>query len=133
MIQLPNPPYQKSIPVFLKFPEIQAVYLFGSVATGRENPESDVDFGFMAVRNIKDELSTELIKIGFGNFSLVYIPEATPVLQFEIVKLNRLIYARNDFDRGSFFSKIVRYYMDIDYYYAIQRDFYKERFLSGHK
>lgn len=133
MIQLPNPPYETAIPVFQKFPEVQAVYLFGSVATGTTHAESDVDFGFMADKNIKDELSLELVKAGFGNFSLVYIPEATPVLQFEIVSLNQPIYEREDFDRGSFFSKIIRYYMDIEYYYSIQRAFYKERFLSGNK
>lgn len=70
MIQLPNPSYETAIPIFQKFNDLQAVYLFGSVATGQTNAESDVDFGFVADRNLKDELSLELIKGGFGNFSL---------------------------------------------------------------
>lgn len=98
-----NPHYEKAIPVFANFPEIQAVYLFGSQATGRTHEESDVDFGFMADKNVKEELSTELVKSGFYNFSLVYIPDATLLMQFEIVRMNRIIYERQDFDRGSFF------------------------------
>jgi|JI102314A1RNA_FD_contig_31_7396750_length_665_multi_2_in_0_out_0_1 predicted nucleotidyltransferase len=131
MMQVPNPPYENAIPVFEKFLEIQAVYLFGSQATGKTHAESDTDFGFIADRNLREELSTELVKIGFTNFSLVYIPEATLLLQFEIVRMNKLIYARPDFDRGSFFSRIVRMYQDFQPYRDVQREEYKKRVLNG--
>ena len=131
MMQVPNPPYENAIPVFEKFLEIQAVYLFGSQATGKTHAESDTDFGFIADRNLREELSTELVKIGFTNFSLVYIPEATLLLQFEIVRMNKLIYARHDFDRGSFFSRIVRMYQDFQPYRDVQREEYKKRVLNG--
>jgi predicted nucleotidyltransferase len=131
MIQLSNPHYENAIPVFQKFPELQAVYLFGSVATQTTHAESDVDFGFMAEANIKEELSTELIRSGFGNFSLVFIPEATPVLQFEIIDKNYIIYQRLDFDLASFRSKIIKIYIDMEYYKEIQRKYLKERILSG--
>lgn len=131
MIQVPNPPYENAIPVFEKISEIQAVYLFGSQATGKTHAESDTDFGFTADKNMREELSTELVKIGFTNFSLVYIPEATLLLQFEIVRMNKLIYARPDFDRGSFFSRIVRMYQDFQPYRDVQREEYKKRVLNG--
>lgn len=131
MMQVPNPPYENAIPVFEKFLEIQAVYLFGSQATGKTHAESDTDFGFTADKNVREELSTELVKIGFTNFSLVYIPEATLLLQFEIVRMNKLIYARPDFDRGSFFSRIVRMYQDFQPYRDVQREEYKKRVLNG--
>lgn len=130
MTQVPNPPYENAIPVFEKFLEIQAVYLFGSQATGKTHTESDTDFGFLADKNLRGELSTELVKIGFTNFSLVYIPEATLLLQFEIVRMNKLIYARHDFDRGSFFSRIVRMYQDFQPYRDVQREEYKKRVLN---
>ncbi len=131
MMQVPNPPYENAIPVFEKFLEIKAVYLFGSQATGETHAESDTDFGFTADKNVREELSTELVKIGFTNFSLVYIPEATLLLQFEIVRMNKLIYARPDFDRGSFFSRIVRMYQDFQPYRDVQREEYKKRVLNG--
>lgn len=131
MIATPNPPYQNAIPVFKEFLEIQAVYLFGSQATGQTHSESDTDFGFVADRNCKSELSLELVKIGFINFSLVYMPEATLLLQFEIVRINKLIYERADFDRGSFFSRIVRMYQDFQPYRDVQREEYKKRILNG--
>lgn len=131
MILIPNPHFQNAIPVFKKFSEIQAVYLFGSQATGKTHSESDTDFGFVADRNCKEELSLELVKIGFINFSLAYIPEATLLMQFEIVRMNKLIYERSDFDRGSFFSRIVRMYQDFQPYRDVQREEYKKRILNG--
>ncbi len=125
-----NPDYKTAIPIFQKFPDLQAVYLFGSQATGKTHRESDVDFGFIADENIKDKLSLELVSAGFGNFSLVYLPEATPLLQFEIVRMNQLLYERTDFDRGSYFSRIVRTYRDYSHLYQIQRIFLRERILS---
>ncbi len=131
MILIPNPHFQNAIPVFKKFSEIQAVYLFGSQATGKNHSESDTDFGFVADKNCKDELSLELVKIGFVNFSLVFMPEANLLMQFEIVRMNKLIYERSDFDRGSFFSRIVRMYQDFQPYRDVQREEYKKRILNG--
>ncbi len=55
MILYPNPDPEVAIPIFAKFQEIQAVYLFGSHAGGRLHEESDVDFGYLAERNLYDE------------------------------------------------------------------------------
>jgi len=83
-----NPPPETAIPVFQTFPELQAVYLFGSHADKRTHKESDVDFGFMADKDISDELGFQLVKAGFTTFDLIYIPKTTLLLQFEIVKKN---------------------------------------------
>lgn len=131
MQSISNPPFQNAIPIFKKFSEIQAVYLFGSQATGHTHPESDIDFGFLADRNCKEKLSLELVRIGFVNFSLVYISEANLLIQFEIVRLNQLLYERDDFDRGSFYSRIVRMYQDFQPYRDEQREEYKKRILNG--
>ncbi|MCB1176434.1 MAG: nucleotidyltransferase domain-containing protein [Leptospiraceae bacterium] len=122
-MKFPNPDYKKAIPVFEKFPEIDVVYLFGSVATGKTHAGSDIDFGFMADKNIKDELSLELVKAGFGNFSLMYMPEATPLLQYEIVKLNKIIYKKPKYDSDSLFSKVIRVHLDMEYKKEIQRKY----------
>jgi predicted nucleotidyltransferase len=78
-----NPHYSVAIPVFSQFTEIQAVYLFGSQASGNVHVESDIDFGFMADTNCKDRLETKLIEVGFYNFSLVYIP-SEPIFHFSL-------------------------------------------------
>jgi predicted nucleotidyltransferase len=126
-----NPPFEVAIPVFQEFSELQAVYLFGSHATGKTHPESDIDFGFMADTDISDELGFQLVKAGFSNFDLIYIPKATLLLQFEIVRKNKIIYARSDYDRGYYFSKIVRMYKDFQPYRDFQRKCLKERILNG--
>ncbi|MCP5498573.1 MAG: nucleotidyltransferase domain-containing protein [Leptospiraceae bacterium] len=131
MKPFPNPHYTKAIPIFESFPQIQVVYLFGSHASGKTHAESDLDFGFMAESNIKDDLSLKLIKAGFGEFSLVYMPEATLLLQFEIVKWNNIVYQKRDYDPNSFYSKTLRMYFDMEYYKEIQRKYLKERILHG--
>lgn len=130
---LVNPPYQKAIPIFAQFPDIQVVFLFGSMANGNIHKESDIDFGFLAERNTKEELSTELIKAGFCNFSLVYIPEANLSMQFEIIRWNKILYEKVGFDTSSFISRIVRMYKDIEYYYIVQAKIYKESFLNEYR
>ena len=38
-----QPDFERLKTVFAQFPQIQAVYLFGSLASGRGHPESDLD------------------------------------------------------------------------------------------
>ena len=131
LMNFPNPEYQAALPVFSGFSALQAVYLFGSVANGKQHKESDIDFGFFAENNIYEELATALVQQGFSNFDLVYVPEANLTLQFEIIHKNHLIYNREDFDRGYWFSKILRMYFDFQPYREFQRQCLKERILDG--
>jgi len=121
--------------VFASYPEIQAVYLFGSAVTGRLRPESDLDLAIVArtrgVRSCKLDLLTDLARAGFCDVDLVFLDEADVVTQYEAVRHNRLIYEAEDFDRGALYARVIGRYLDFLPYLDVQRAAYKERILSG--
>ena len=120
---------------FSRFPSVWAVYLFGSYAEGRAHAESDLDLAIVPRldRPLPDllDLLTELTRLGFDNLDLVLLKGDDLVLAHEAVRLNCLIYAAADFDRDSYFSRIIREYLDFLPYLAVQNQYFKERMLSG--
>lgn len=121
--------------VFEKYPEIQAVYLFGSCAEGRVHHESDLDLAVIpGTENLKKrklEILTELAQHGFCDVDLVFLEEGDIVLQYEAIRQNVLVYQKPGFDRGGTYSRIVRRYLDFYPYLCVQREAYKKRILDG--
>jgi predicted nucleotidyltransferase len=126
---------QKLANLFAAYPEIQAVYLFGSTLSGKTHAESDLDLAVVprdkAIRARKLDLLADLVRAGFENVDLVFLDTTDIVLKFEAVKHNRLLYQSPDFDRGEFYSLIVRQYLDFLPYLKVQREAYKKRILNG--
>ena len=112
MMETPAPSLLRK--VFEKYPDIQAVYLFGSTARGSVHQESDLD----------------LACAGFCNVDLVFMKENDIVLQYEAIRQNILVYESANFDRGATYSVIVRKYLDFYHYLNIQREAYKKRILN---
>ncbi|HUT87414.1 MAG TPA: nucleotidyltransferase domain-containing protein [Candidatus Heimdallarchaeota archaeon] len=117
--------------VFRRYPGIQAVYVFGSTASGNAGPKSDLDLAIipanLSARDKKLDILADLASRGYCNVDLVFVDEDDLVLAYEAIRQNRLIYATNDFDRGATYSNIVRKYLDFEPYLQIQRDAYKRR------
>jgi len=130
-----HPPLDLLKTIFEKYPGIQAVYLFGSSATGRANAGSDLDLAVLAddldLRTLKIDMLSELAEKGFCNVDLVFLPPDDIVLQYEAVRLNRIVYQRPNFDGPTVFSLITRRYLDFVPYLKVQRDAYKRRILNG--
>ncbi|MCA1900000.1 MAG: nucleotidyltransferase domain-containing protein [Chloroflexi bacterium] len=123
--------------IFKKYPDIQAVYLFGSVASGKANSQSDIDLGVVprgpSLREKKLDILADLTGHGFNNVDIVFLDIRDVVVRFEAVRQNRLIYCAEDFDAGSFFSLTIRQYFDFLPYLKIQREAYRQRILqNGH-
>ena len=121
--------------VFRRYPDVLAVYLFGSQATGRLRRESDLDLAILprtaSLRERRLDILADLARYGFSNVDLVFLDTDDIVLKYEAVKHNRVVYQTEDFDRGSTYSKIVRQYLDFLPYLEVQRAAYKRRILSG--
>lgn len=121
--------------IFRRYPCVQAVYLFGSAAEGREHVGSDLDFavipdnGFSADNKL--DLLADLAREGFCDVDLVILDETDIVLAYEAIRLNCLIYATPDFDRGATYSRIVRLYLAFEPYLRTQREAYKRRIVHG--
>ena len=130
-----NPDIKLLKKVFKKYPEIEAVYLFGSAATGKLHRESDIDLALYPdssqLREKKLDILTELARLGFCNVDLVFMDKNDIVLQYEAVRQNIVVYQAPGFDRGATYSKIVRQYLDFYPHLTVQRNAYKKRVLGG--
>lgn len=122
--------------VFNKYPEVLAVYLFGSRAEGRSHRDSDYDLAVVSARGrsaraSRLEILADLAQAGFDNIDLSFLDQRNLVLGHEAVRMNQVVFARQEFDRGSFYSKIIRMYLDFVPCLNIQRQALKERLLHG--
>jgi len=130
-----NPDIKLLKEVFKNYPEIEAVYLFGSAGTGKLHSESDIDLAIYpdtpGLREKKLSILTELAQLGFCDVDLVFMDKNDIVLQYEAVRQNIIVYRASGFDRGATYSKIVRQYLDFYPYLTEQRNAYKKRILSG--
>lgn len=120
---------------FDRFSEVEAVYLFGSVAEGRRASTSDLDLGVVAgdasFAERKLDVLRELTREGIEDVELVFLDTADTVTRHEAVRLNRLVYQREKFDRGSYYSRTVRKYLDLQPHLERQRRSYKQRLSRG--
>jgi len=121
--------------VFRRYPDVQAVYLFGSLAAGNVHGESDLDLAVVprrsSIRAKKLDILADLARCGFCNVDLVFLDTDDIVLKYEAVRQNRLVYQAEDFDRGAMYSRVVRQYLDFLPYLRVQREAYKRRLLRG--
>lgn len=119
--------------VFREYPDVQAVYLFGSAASGRIHHGSDLDLALYSrkssIREQRLDILTDLARCGFCNVDLVFLDTEDIVLKYEAIRQNRLVYQTEDFDRGAMYSLVVRQYLDFYPYLKVQREAYKRRIL----
>ena len=121
--------------VLQAYPEIEAAFLFGSRAEGRARADSDIDVALVGpgetLASRKLDVLTELTRVGLDHVDLVLLDGADPALRFEAVRPNCLVYAKPEFDRGSYYSLALREYFDFEPYLRIQRQALKQRLSGG--
>jgi predicted nucleotidyltransferase len=134
---LKTPDLRQLPEVFAKYPDILAVYLFGSAVTGRVHQESDIDLAIVprtpALREKILDILADLTGYGLDNISLVFLDAKTKdiVIKYEAVYHNQVIYQVPEFDRGDYYSLIVREYFDFLPYLEAHEQAYKRRVLNG--
>jgi predicted nucleotidyltransferase len=121
--------------VFGYFPKALAVYLFGSVAEGRAGPHSDLELAVVpanaAARGRHLDILAALVAVGLDDVDLAILDGADVVLRFKAVRPNHLVYAREGFDHGAYYSRAVREYFDLLPILAIQGEALKRRLLRA--
>jgi predicted nucleotidyltransferase len=121
--------------VFQRYPAIQAVYVFGSIGSGKTHQGSDLDLAIVySGTNLREKkllLLTDLARRGFCDVDLIFLDTKDIVLKYEAIRQNHLIYATHNFDRGSMYSKVIRQYLDFEPYLKTQRKAYKRRIERG--
>lgn len=113
---------------FTKQDDIEFVLLFGSLASGRITPMSDIDVAvyFNGARNTL-ELADRQIDITctimrlckINRVDVVILNAAHPFLKFQVVKYGRLLYVNNEKAYYQFKAHAFGLYQDIKPMYAL--------------
>lgn len=131
-------PMKKLINFFTSRSEILAVYLFGSHATGKAGPLSDIDLAFLIDFSLIDEknfpygyqafLITELMKLlGTNDVDVVILNTAPPLLKYQVLKEGEVIFCRSKPKRLEFYIKAFNQYQDIRPMLAVQNMYLARR------
>lgn len=101
-----------------QFPDIIAAYLFGSHARNEARPSSDVDIAIYVPRKIPPyelwEISQDLAITLGCNVDLVNLLSAKTVFQYQIISTGKLLISKNDMQRVTFESFVLRSYFDFN-------------------
>ena len=105
-----------------KRPEIQAAYVFGSVASGRARADSDVDVAVLIDRRVPPgrilkyrlklmaDLGTALHR---SDVDVVILNEASPLLAHRVLSQGTLVFERSASARVRFQTKTAGLYLDL--------------------
>jgi hypothetical protein len=120
--------------------EIQAAYIFGSVASGRTRPGSDVDIAVLLNENssrfrspdYRLKLAAEISSaIGRPDVDLTILNEAPPVLAHQVLSKGQLVFERSASARADFQVRTVNVYLDTEPMRALYRRYLKKRIREG--
>jgi len=101
--QIPEDPCRRIISFARRYVNIVAIYVFGSIATGKNRSGSDIDVAIMVGAPMKGmervQLETSLSNLLKRDVDLIIFGEASPLLQHQILKNSRLVYERDPKER----------------------------------
>lgn len=103
--------------VFARYPNVLAVWVFGSARQGSVPTGGDIDFGVLyAQKPSLDEMADLRADLQdalrFDDIDLVTLNDAHPILRFEAVSGTRLV-CKDDEEMASFVSLTAREYEDV--------------------
>lgn len=122
-------------------PEVELVYLYGSHATGKANPFSDVDIGVLLRQQVPREAyldqTLELGRLlapifrGMGEVEVVVLNNAPPLLRYEAIRPHRLLFCRRKEIQVDFEVQTLRRYFDLAHARRVSAYFLHRHFIEG--
>jgi predicted nucleotidyltransferase len=113
----------KIITTVLKYyPDVQAVYLFGSYGTDEAWPDSDVDIAVLLPHEksqksgslLMSDLCFELERLLEKGVDLINLRQVPTVLQKEVVMADRCIYKADEYEADEFEMLTFSYYQKLN-------------------
>ena len=106
-------------------PEIAAIYLFGSYASGHARPKSDIDLGVLFIENVdcfvRVNMETEVSNLLSKDVDLIDMRKSSPFLRHQIYKYGKTIYQNGEDFPFQFRADSIRDYLDTGYIRRIWR------------
>ncbi len=126
--------------VLHRYPEVQAGYLFGSVAAERAGPLSDVDVAVLFAAGLSPEhryrlrnrLTLDLGEaLGRREIDVVDLGEAPPLLAYEIIRTGYPAYVPDPAKAAAFRTRAVTRYLDTIHLRRVQAHYLLDRLRTG--
>ena len=87
-------------------PTVRAIYSFGSVATGTDDPQSDIDIAILPAEKLNPfdrwKMGERLACLANRDVDLIDLSRASTVMCFQIVSTGKCLYSRNTLDSEKF-------------------------------
>jgi predicted nucleotidyltransferase len=122
---------------FAKRSEVIAVYLFGSVITGKIREGSDIDIALICREGLiknpliyRIDLTTDLMNLLRRKVDVVILNTANLLLRAQVFQKGLLIYERDSKERVSFQAKSMGLYYDYKRYFTFHAQNLKEKIKS---
>jgi len=117
-------------------PNLLAIYIFGSVANGVDNVNSDIDIAFLAQSSLDDMVRWNIaqeLSIAFQrDIDLIDLNNCSEVLKFQVVSKGKLIFNKSEELVNQFADKSYWLYMDLQELKMTQyRDIKEEKTVYG--
>ena len=137
----PNSQLKETIqPVLNACPDIVAAYLFGSAATGRQRPGSDVDIAILLAegravsdrKTLLDRLLPPLCRVLRGDVHILFLNDASLVAQAQVFRKGELIYVRDRRELACFRMKSISMIADFAPYLEMTRKGMQNRLRDAH-
>lgn len=118
--------------------DILFAYIFGSRATSKVHPESDLDIAVYLKEPLKDytEKRLELIDListftGENEIDLVILNKASPLVVHSVESTGKLLFSKNEEKRVQFIVKNLKEYLDLEIQLKICWSAIKKRIKEG--
>ena len=111
---------------------LSLVLLFGSQATGKTHPQSDVDVAYFAQNPLslaeESKLIIDLMQVfGTHDVDIVSLQNAPPLLRYEIARFGKAIYERTSGLFTSFFIHAMRQYEEVRPLFQLRSSYLDKR------
>lgn len=127
---------EKLKPIFRDYPYIASAYLFGSYATGKTGPMSDIDIAILLkephpkgreLLHEEDFLSYRITKVlGRNEVDLIELNKQGLIFVHNILKTGKLIYDADPGFRIKFVAKVISDYCDFEPTLRFMDNYYYE-------
>jgi len=123
--------------LFASKPEVLAVYIFGSLATGKARPNSDIDVAVLldpaALKSAPPLYRADLnaaagAALETFNVDVVILNEAPPALAHNVITKGKLIFERSRSARIAFQVRNLNRFLDLEPMHRVQIDYMKKRY-----
>lgn len=111
--------------------DVRLAYVFGSVATGRARPTSDLDVAILFAGEPSpvalDRLTEDLEEAAGRPVDLIDLAQAPPLLAHQVVSTGSCVVCRRPDERAAFETRTIMRHLDTAHLRKIQHTYLRER------